>query len=194
MLHMIPRFSLFDVVSRNPAIDLHLLEACAERTAGGCLFLSPPADWQAALSRDLGELADALPALRKLAGHLVLDFPCHLDRHLVRIIDQCDDLLLVFEPTLAGVAAARQKLDLLAELEFDVEKVILVVNRCSRKSRKVEQKLADCFPAFKMINLPNDFELCQQALVLGIPAVEAGKRAPLTRAVELLAQEVRTKR
>ncbi|GEM_PF-1342480 len=187
MLQRRPQFGLLDVISRRPNIDLHLLEACAERIGPHCLLLTPPGDLETCLGSNLGELAEALESMRSLVPTWVLDLPRHLDKHLLRLIDRCESIVLVFEPTLGGVEAARRQVDLLRALEYDEGRVILAANRCCRKTRAVEKELPRCFAGSKIVALANDFDLLQSCLLSGEPATIVKPGAAYCKAVSALA-------
>lgn len=181
-----PRFSLVDLVARHNEMDAALVEACStqlvETEGGTCRLLSGPADGSGARVTNLSHLAACIESLTGFSDNLVIDLPKYLDKHLVTMLDKMDMVVLVFEATIPGIAAARRWLKVFAELDYPADKILPVLNRSGSRLRTVESDLPALLgrPFHK---LPNAFMLTQECASAGAPAVVHSPKDKFTLAV-----------
>src|SRR5439155_16567829 len=153
-------------------------------------LLTPPTNGDAALRLTLTEIAGCLESIRKFSNSWVIDLPRHLDRHLVTLIDRCTAMLIVFEPTLAGVGAARRWLRTLDQLDYPQERIFLVINRSGSKLRTTENEISNLLSEFKVFHVPNAFDLAQSCTTDGVPAVTSQPRSSYAGAIRKMSAEL----
>ncbi len=190
MLGREPKYSLLDLLQRADELDASVLDACLIPVAdgvGGCALLSPPLDGEALVKSHLTEVAACLENMRGFSESWLIDLPKHLDRHLVTLMDSCDRILLVLEPTLLSISSARRWLSVFLELGYAAQKIVCVVNRCGGKVKDVEEFIG-AFPQFSKLDyIPNAFQLTQKCSIHGEPAVVRHPRQAYSKAIEKLA-------
>ncbi|HEY9868405.1 MAG TPA: P-loop NTPase [Candidatus Obscuribacterales bacterium] len=189
MLGCEPQYTLADLLARAEAVDAEMFRACCvdfPTGAGSVSLLSPPPDGHAAVRCNLSQLAVLLDAARTFSGVCVLDLPRHLDRHLVSVLDRLSVIVVVFEPTLAAVAAAQRWLGTLAELGYRDESVVCLLNRSGSGVRAVEQECLRLFAGRTLVKVPNAFRLAERLSTDGEPPVITQPRQAYSRAFKLL--------
>ena len=192
-----PEHSLMELFHRMPFPDKQLYEACCAQMEDGRMqsaptlnLLSPPVDGEAGLKANLSQLADCLKVIRCYADFWVIDLPRHLDKHLVNLIDVCDKILLVFEPSVAGVAACRRWLNIFNDLGYDKQRIICVLNRAGSKYVAVEQQLDTCFSDEPIFRLPNASASAWECSTAGVPMVIEHPKHAYAKAVFKLAENI----
>lgn len=189
-LGQVPPHSLLELVAQGTKADEHLFQACAATVgaAGALRFLSPPMDGSATARTNLTELAQTLKNIRSYSNLWVFDLPNKLDRHLVTTLDDCSKIILVFEATVAGVAACRRWLEDFQELGYDKERVVCVLNRSGSKFKAVEDQIDSVFHDREVFRLPNAYQLIWQSTTEAVPAVLLQPNHAFSRAVTKLSE------
>jgi Flp pilus assembly CpaE family ATPase len=176
---------------RSPLLDERIFAACRTSVQDSNInFLSPSLDGDSGLRADLSQLAQCLKLIRDYAGFWIVDMPRHLDKHFVTLTDLCDKIIVVFEATVSGVAAAQRWLAVFRELGYDKERIICVVNRSGSKYKTVEEQLHDCFDGQIVFNLPNASSVIWECAALGVPVVSAYPGHVYSKAVNNLARAI----
>jgi pilus assembly protein CpaE len=185
------KYSLLDLLGKNePTADI--VDACCNEIEGvpHLKLLSVPTVGQGGLQINLSQIAESLDGVRKFSRSWVIDLPRYLDKHLVTLIDRCGTMLIVFEPTLAGIAAARRWLRLLEELGYPHERTILVVNRAGSKPRITEQEITAALKDLQVCKIPNAYEMAEECTALGAPVVVKYPGSAYSKAIKGLAKQI----
>jgi pilus assembly protein CpaE len=170
-----------------------VLEACcADKHAGKTQFrlLSAPPDGEAALRLNLTQVSECLDQVRNFSPCWIVDLPRQLDRHLVTMLDRCSAVLIVFEPTLTGLGAARRWLRVVDGLGYARQKINLVINRSGSKLKMTEQEISLLLEGMNVFKLPNAFSLAEEAAAEGIPAAAKAPKSAYARAIDELANKL----
>jgi pilus assembly protein CpaE len=185
-------YSLLDLLAKQE-FNSEMLDACCNNvpTADSLKVLSVPPNVQTGLHSNLSQVAECLDSVRGLSKSWVVDLPRYLDKHLVEMIDRCSLILVVFEPTIAGVGAARRWLRLLDELEYKQERVQLVINRSGSKLRTVEKEVCNAFNNMTVFKIPNAYEMAEVCTVEGAPAVTKFPSSAYARAIKGMAKQIK---
>lgn len=189
-----PAHSIMELLEhRGDKPDRQMFTACCSAVSevnGGMHLLSPPIDGRASLKTNLSELADCLSLIRSFSGMWVIDLPRHLNKHLVKLLDACQKILLVFEASVTGVAASHRWLNVFSELGYDHERVVCVLNRSGAKYGVVEQQLNKHFGGNVIFRIPNASALNWQCSTRGTLATLEHPNHPYSKAVRKLAEQL----
>lgn len=124
--------------------------------------------------------------------HVVIDLPDVWTDTKREIIRQVDRLVVVTEPTLAGVQHVENTKRVLERMEFDPAKVLLVMNKCGQPGRtevpRSEMEAASGY--IVSVVVPSDAKLMGEAMATGRVAFAVSEKRPLSRAIALLATEL----
>jgi pilus assembly protein CpaE len=187
-----PLHSLLELTARQTELDQRLVRVCSTEVDPSIPlnFISPPLDGSANVKSNLTELAHSFSKIRDCSGAWILDMPANLDKHLVTMLDVCSQILLVFEPTVTGVATCKRWLEVFKELGYGNEKVICVLNRSGSKFRAVEDQLDAIFADQSLVKIPNAAQLLWQSETQGVPAVVMQPNNVYSRSIKKLAETV----
>jgi len=77
--------------------------------------------------------------LRAACDYVVLDTPATFSQHVLAAIDASDAIVVVAEPHIASLKAAKDWFDILDKLSYPKEKSILIINRTSQSGLETDQ-------------------------------------------------------
>ncbi len=169
MLGLEPARSMADVLTA-PRIDSASVSDAITRHESGLGVLAQPEQLdQATASAD--QAGTIVETLSSMFETVVVDAPHAFDDRTVEIFDRSTVLLLVVEPSLPSVRAARRSLEILNRLNFlaSPDRVRLVVNRRSDASSITMQQLEDTLRLKPFGTITNDYAAVSQAINLGRP-------------------------
>lgn len=190
MLGNQPKYHLGDLIGRREHLDKKLFAACCETISlptGRLDFISPPLDLDKSLSIDLNLFLDCLETVKAFTELIVIDLPKQLDATLMGLIDQCDLLLVVLEPSLTGILAGKRWLTALDDLDYPVENLSIVINRSGGRMKHLEGEIKSTLPVSHQWKLPNAFATLEESSLSGEPAVTRLPRDGYSRAVKKIA-------
>lgn len=150
------------------------------------------------------DMADAIEpaALKRLiarlaglgSGYIVIDAWSTLDDCTLAYLDICDQLVLVTTPQVAALRDTYRFLEALGLLEFDMNKVSLVVNQCYQRSnfqrKDVERALGR--PINHMLEHANS--RVATSINRGIPLIKGYEHCATSQNILHLARSIATKR
>jgi pilus assembly protein CpaE len=184
------RFGLLDLLERLGDMDAGIVSACSVTISESrhCKLISPPVSGSAGMRAQAADIAQCLNDMRAFAPAWVIDLPKHLDKNLVMLMDRCDRIVVVLEPTLSSLSCTRRWQQIFAELGYAKDKVVYVLNRWGGKVKLVERQLDAIAPFADFWRVPNAFELSELSIARGEPAVSLNAKAPYSVTVQALAQ------
>lgn len=192
MLGLESKYGLLDLLERRADVDANIVNACSMRFSASlsCRMITPPTTGAATAPLHASDIANCLPSWRDAADAWVVDLPRYLDKHLVMLMDRCDVVCLVVEPTITALNAAKRWQQIFTELEYPDEKIVVVVNRWGGKVKLVEKQLQNLPQFADCAKVPNAYELTELACTRGEPAIAIDARAPYSVAIKKLAKEL----
>ena len=135
-------------------------------------------------------LRDVVDGMSKHYAYVVIDNEAgmeHLSRRTTRDVQH---LVVVSDPTQRGLVAAQRILDIQKELEINIEKTYLVINRVMGGKLHPElQKFVDSLDVRLLGVIPADDDLAAFEFS-GQPLVEMGDESPVYRAVADMMAEI----
>ena len=79
--------------------------------------------------------------LRAVMDYVILDTPATFSQHVLAAIDASDAIVVVAEPHIASLKAAKDWFDVLGKLSYPKERVILVMNRTTQSGLENDQAM-----------------------------------------------------
>lgn len=185
-----PQYTLADLLERSEDLDRQIYAACCSDFSGArqAKLISPPLDGISGAGLNLSFLAASLIKLRHFSGSLVVDLPKQIDRNLVQIMDCCDRLVLVFEPTIVSLAALKRWILVLKDLDYPLNNVAFVLNRAGAKPKYVEAQVLDAMASLGVepVLVPNAYAAAQELAISGETLVKKLPRDPFAKGLEEL--------
>ena len=187
MMDIQAKHTLADVIAQDGTVDDDLLsQVMTEHSSGVWVMPSPtdPADSEA-LTAD--HITAIVQKLREEYAYLIIDTSCGFGACTLAALDAADRILLMTDTLVPSIQAAQRCIKVFDKLEYDREKILLVVNRFDSRAEITEGDLASAFdvPVFDI--LPNDFAAATTAIDTGAPLAEVAEKSALTSAVKALA-------
>jgi pilus assembly protein CpaE len=123
---------------------------------------------------------------------VIVDMPRQIDLLTTTVLERANHVVLCMQQSLMHVQdACRLRNILRDELGVTDRQLILAVNRYDARNAVTLSDISNNLEGPTPIVIPNDFKRVSENVNLGIPLYEQARKAPITRAIKNLAQEVR---
>ena len=191
MLNMKPITSVVDLSDHVSELDHDLISSVIQKHQSNLnVLLAPPRPEMAEVVTE-GKLKDLLNALRDMYDFIIVDTSSNLDSISLGILDVADRIILVTQQNLPSLKNASRFFDLSESLDYETDKVSLVVNRVSDKKGISVKDISNTLKRPVIMAIPIDDNTVNSAIDQGIPLVTgANKRRPVSSAVIKLAEYV----
>ncbi len=190
MLNMKSTASVIDLVERLNDLDYDLINSVTLRHDSGLnVLLAPPRPEMAELVT-----ADAIKrimeALKTMFDFVVLDTSTSLDGVNLTLLDTADRIILVTQQSLPSLKNVSRFFDLSEVLEYEREKVILVINHASKRMNITVKDIEDTLKWPATAVFPED-TAAYDAADQGRPLVSpTWQRRPISQAMIRFARQL----
>jgi pilus assembly protein CpaE len=174
-MDLVPQYDLLDARDTNGGIDIARLQSCMIRHETGVSVLAGLINaWRI---NEIGAsfVKQAIATIRTMFSYTVIDTAHGFDTRTMAALESSNLILVPVTPSVLSVHAARRSLDLLGSLGHDPHKIMVIINRVSKRDSigpaDIEKALD--FPIFWRI--PNDYKVVGGAVDTGRPFT-VGKR------------------
>ena len=194
-LGLSPKYNLCDLIERRSRLDEKVLAACCERIEFEKQVLeviTPPLDLESSLAADLSVLPECLERIQPLKEVLFLDLPKQLDQNLLSLLDCCDRIILVTEPTISSVSGAKRWLSVFSDLEYSRADIAIAFNRSGKNLKQMEQEAAKALGLKRTWYLPSSYNALEQSCLEGTPLVVSHSKDAYVKSVIKIAEELET--
>lgn len=191
LLQMDPTRTIVDAAGRADDVTDAKLDSMLLRHESGLRVLPAPVLPTTQVEVPAKAVARLIERLRGLYEVIVVDTPPIFDDHLVTILEEADDVLVVVDMDLPSVKNAKIALDALRGSGFPMGRLRLVVNRVNAKARLDLVELERSLGLRVAGSIPSD-RLVPQSVNEGIPVVALSPRSRVARAFHVLAGLVTT--
>ncbi|HEY9786459.1 MAG TPA: AAA family ATPase [Candidatus Obscuribacterales bacterium] len=188
-----PVNTLSDLIQRSEHMSRQMFDACCYEVSSGqksFAVISPPFSGEAAVQFNLSMLAACMQSIGSYSDLWVVDLPKVLDRHLVTMLDLCSAIVLVVEPNLTSIAAAKRWLDSFDDLGYAREGIVIAVNRSGGKVRHVEEHLHNAFQSRPLVKVPNVYAQAEECAITGQPLVMKHPRDAYAKSIAAIAATI----
>ncbi len=190
-LNMRPVTTIIDLIDRLGELDADLVSS---------VMLKHSSDLRVLLAPPRPEMADLITAeqmeallrrLSQLFDFVFVDTPSSLNDVTLATLDVANRILLVTQQSLSSLTSTRRFFDLVSELNYDLNKVMLVVNRTSDKFGISPKDVAEALKRPVMATVDLDEFVATSSADRGVALVSSNtKRSPLTSSLLKLADRV----
>jgi pilus assembly protein CpaE len=194
LLNMKSPASIVDLVERIEDMDDQLMSSLLSAHSSGLkALLAPPSPEMAEVVRP-EHIKLVVETLRPLFEFVIIDTPSKLDDMTLALMDAADEIWLVTQPNLAGIKNASRFFDLAQALEYEIDKVKLLVNGVTAKAGIAMADISRALKRPVMHSIPRDATAVELGVNKGQPILEAGADGrPIAKALQqlvfLLAEE-----
>ena len=190
LLDIEPTRSMLHLAEEFERLDSLLMDSLMVDAAPGLRLLASPGDAVAAEEIKGSHVERALDLALAEHALVVADLPSRVDEAGLAALDRAKLLLLVTEPTVLGLKAARRSLELCRNLGREKDEVALVINRHGAKQCLPAKEVSRVLKLEPLAVLPNDSPVLMAAANAGSPPVRDWPRSKWSKAVAALAKEL----
>lgn len=172
VLGVSPGRSLGDVITA-PRIDSAGVQEALTRHASGVFVLPQPEQLDRVDGVTHEQVGSVLEILASIHDYVVVDAPHVFNDLTLEIFDRSSTILMVCEPSIPSVRAARRSLEIFHKLNFLVspDRVRLVLNRRSDSSAISIPQLEETLGMQVFGSIANDYAAVSNAINVGRPLV-----------------------
>ena len=191
MINMKPVTSIVDLSSRDSDLDPDLVNSVVQIHKSGLhVLMAPPRPEMADVVSDVG-LKDLLATLRPLYDFVIIDTTSSLNDIALTLLDEADRILLVTQQNLPSLKNVSRFFDLAQILEYQTQKVWLVVNQATNKQGISVKDIGETLKRPIFMAIPEDSLTVSTAIDQGVPLVLGNSRKrPVSLAINKLATSV----
>jgi pilus assembly protein CpaE len=188
-LDTIPDYSLVDVTQNVSRLDFQLLKRSLTKHSSGLYLLPRPVQLQDVSLITPESLRRVFGLLKATFTHIVIDVSKGFTETDLAAFEFANDVLMVVQldlPCLRNLVRLQMSFD---EIEGLREKLKIVVNRVGLESGQIKLKKAkDTIGREVFCQIPNDYRTMIEVRNNGVPLLEQAPKAPITQAMQVLAQ------
>ena len=187
MLKLVPQHTIADAISSIHRLDEPLIRSLLIRhDASGVLVLPAPTEPAFADQITSDDVIKIINTARLFCDFIVVDTPSYFTDVVIRLLEECDDIVLVAGMDVPNIKNVKLGLNTLGLLNVPESKVKLVLNRANSKVRidvaEVERALG--LKADTLV--PSDIAV-PQSINKGVPVALDSPKSGVARSLEQLA-------
>ena len=191
MLNMKPVTSIADLSSRESDLDSDLVSSVVQIHKSGLhVLMAPPRPEMADVVTDTS-IKDLLVTLRPLYDFIIIDTTSSLNDIALTLLDESDRIVLITQQNLPSLKNVSRFFDLTQSLEYQSQKVWLVVNRAANKQGISVKDIGETLKRPIFMAIPEDALTVDAAVDQGVPIVFGNsKKRPISLAINKLANTI----
>ncbi len=191
-LDLNPQRGIKQALENVEDLDNLALDGYLARHVSGLKVLSSESD-RLLLSDEVSseQLLQLFRLLAKDHQHLVVDLPRQIDLITTTVLEQADQVVLTLQQGVTYLRDAARLIDVMRrDLDIPDHRILVVVNRYDKSSPITLAEVAKALKHQPILTVPNDFKHVSESLNNGMPLMEVARRAPISRALHELSEEV----
>lgn len=194
-----PSRTLADLAPHAQDLDPDLLgSVVVTHNSGVKVLVAPSSPEQAEIFREGGleeggansRFRTILDLARPLFDYIIVDTAHQVDDILLAAMDLSDLMLVVTRPVIPEIRGARQFIDLLHKLDYDLDTVGLVINGVDGKRMGIQPEAIERAMMPAIAHIPLDDRVALRAANLGEPVMSKGARSGMGQEIAHLAQAI----
>jgi pilus assembly protein CpaE len=139
-LDLKPSRSLADLAQLDPAqVDDDAFKPLMEQDRSGVQLVTGANDPVDAELVTVPLVQHGLDRMRAVLDYVLVDTPPNFSQNVLAAMDASDGVIVVTEPHLASVEAAKDWIDVLEKLSYPKERVLIVLNRTTQSGLETDQ-------------------------------------------------------
>ncbi len=191
-LDMTPQYTILDLVPHIDALDARLIDQVMAKYRGLHVLARPAYPEQSeVLTAD--HVRSVLGSLAQMYETVVIDAAMTYDDRMLAVLDLADLYVLVVTPHLGTLRSARHFLHVARTLGYPDDRMCFVLNRASNLAGLSSDDIANVLGSRMTLQVPTAGPELTQAVNEGRPVVLHQPRSPVARALQVVADKVRTR-
>lgn len=159
----------FDLIKDVDRMDKNLLLSSVHNHSGGFYVLPAPEEISDADQVSPEDINRILSVMAQYMDYTIIDMPHDLSERSLALLDAADKILIITQQTLPVIKSVQRTLELFENLNYEEEKLKIILNRyCSREEFN-SNDLANIFKRPVLATITNDYYSIIQSLNKGKP-------------------------
>ena len=122
---------------------------------------------------------------------IIVDLPRRIDRTTAAVLERLDQVVVVTQQSVTHLQDTKRLLTILSDhLGITSDRVLIVLNRFSKKAEVRIDDFASAFPGVAIETVPSDYAQVSESINLGVPVADGSTRSPLAKAILKLSKRV----
>ncbi|ANA34084.1 hypothetical protein R82526_01134 [Ralstonia mannitolilytica] len=189
-----PPATLSEVCAQVDRLDDAFLEACLTRVDDGFDVLAGATDPIKAGEIKKEKLEYVLSLVSPLYDFILVDVGQAINPLSIAVLDHCDQICVVVQPTIAFARTGRRLLDILHGLHYPAEKIRILANRHGKRDELPRATLEHVFGQKLFHMLPDDAAAVDASICQGVPIAKHHRHSAMAKALVALADIFATAR
>jgi pilus assembly protein CpaE len=192
-LDLTPQYTVLDLVPHADALDARLIDQVMGKYRGGLHVLARPTYPEQSEVLTADHVRSILGSLAQMYETVVIDAAMTYDDRMLAVLDLADLYVLIVTPHLGTLRSARHFLHVAKTLGYPDDRMCFVLNRASNLAGLSSDDIANVLGSRTMLQVPTAGPELTQAVNEGRPVVLHQPRSPVARALQVVAEQVRTR-
>ncbi len=190
--NLVPDHGLVRALESADSLDALAMSAYVQQHDSGLgLLASSPEDRASLAEVPEARVERVLEVLGQVHDDVMVDLPRWINGATACVLERADRVLMVMQQSVAHLHDAQRLRDVLVhELRISPARISVVINRYDRKSDVTLDSIGSALPGLSLHTLPNDFKRASHSINMGSPLSDIAPKAPLTRQIKALAEEL----
>jgi len=188
-LDITPTYTIADALGTGN-LDESRLKGLLTAHNSGVQLLSTPEDPVEGEMISPGLLLEVFILLRGMFDVVIVDAGHTFDSRVLEVLGLADTILVIAGLDVPTVRNTRRCLGLFAQLGYTQDKVRLVLNRDTKKSKVTPEDLEETAGCPVFWQLPSDYKSLIDAIDSGVPAILQNPKSKIAKSIEDLTYEL----
>jgi len=185
MLDLYPRNTVYDIVSVFDQLDEEMLNDFLTTHNSGIKVLPAPIDPTQNESISAGMTKKIVDMLSKISDYVVIDTPSGFSESVLALLDEIDYICIVASMDVPSIKNLKITLQVLEQLKFPKEKILLILNRADSKVGITLEEIEDTLKRKIDIAIPSN-KIVPLTVNKGIPVILEAPRSGVGRSIKKL--------
>ncbi len=174
---------LADISSECERLDQSLFDSMVQHLSPTFDLISSPATFEKIVHIEPQQVSELIHIAKNFYDYILVDFGSSLDQVGIWVLEQLDELCIVFTPSLPSLRRAGQILKLWKEFEKNMSSTEIILNRADTNvaisSTEIEKVIG------RPINkrLPSDAEAVQESLLVGRTILQVAPKSKFSKTI-----------
>lgn len=186
-----PQHTILDLVPHVESLDSRLIDQVLVKPDQRVHLLSRPTNPEQAEALTAEHVRTILASLAQMYELVVIDVAPTYDDRMLAVLDLADVYLVVVTPHLGTLRSARHFVEIARTLGYASDRMCFVLNRTTHLAGLSLGDITELLGTREVIQIPSGGAAVSQALNEGRPLVAYQPRSAVSRALQLVSQEVR---
>jgi pilus assembly protein CpaE len=188
-----PQRTILDLVPHTDALDARLIDQVMAKHRGGLHILPRPNNPEQAEVLTANHVRTILGSVAQMYEITVIDAALTYDDRMLAVLELADLYIVTLTPHLGTLRSARHFLHVARSLGYADDRMFFVLNRASTMAGLSAEDVANALATRAIHQLPTGGPELTQAVNEGRPPVLHQPKSPLSRALHVLFEQVRSR-